>query len=200
MNYDAMTLIWCDCNGNELLRVHWKLYIHRHFQKKWHSWQLVILVDKNPRNYADVWHVIWITCLYNAGLPSACIIKRRRSEKIYYLLNRDDYSFWTNLNWLEQKYLKNIWYAILPFVLKNDGLEVDFTHCAHYNDVIMSAMASQISSLMIVYSTVYSGSDKRKHQSSASLTFVCGIHRWPVNSPHRWPVTRKVIHLMTSSW
>ena len=47
----------------------------------------------------------------------------------------------------------------------------------HYNDVIMSAMASQITSLTIVYSTVYSGVDQRKHQSSASLPFVQGIHR-----------------------
>ena len=60
----------------------------------------------------------------------------------------------------------------------------------HYNDVIMSAMASQITSLTIVYSTVYSGADLRKHQSSASLAFVRGIHRWPVNSPHKGPVVR----------
>ena len=70
----------------------------------------------------------------------------------------------------------------------------------HYNDVIMSAMASHITSLTIVYSTVYSGADQRKHQSSASLAFVWGIHRWPVNSPHKGPVTRKRFHLMTSSW
>ena len=42
------------------------------------------------------------------------------------------------------------------------------------------------------YSTVYSGADQRKHQSSASLTFLRGIHRWPVNFPHKWPVTRKM--------
>ena len=47
----------------------------------------------------------------------------------------------------------------------------------HYNDVIMGAIASQIGSLTIVYSTVYSGADQRKHQSSASLAFVWGIHR-----------------------
>ena len=70
----------------------------------------------------------------------------------------------------------------------------------HYNDVIMSAMASQITSLTIVNSTVYSGADQRKHQSSASLAFVRGIHRWPVNSPHKGPVTRKCFHLMASSW
>ena len=49
----------------------------------------------------------------------------------------------------------------------------------------MNKMASQITSLMIVYSTVYSGTDQRKHQSSASLAFVRGIHRRPDNSPHK---------------
>ena len=56
----------------------------------------------------------------------------------------------------------------------------------------MGAMASHITSLTTVYSTAYSGSDQRKHQSSASLAFVRGIHRWPVNSPHTGPVTRKM--------
>ena len=62
----------------------------------------------------------------------------------------------------------------------------------HYNDIIMGAMASQIISLTIVYSVVYSDADQRKHESSASLAFVRGIHRGPVNSPHKWPVTRKM--------
>ena len=62
----------------------------------------------------------------------------------------------------------------------------------HYNDVIMNAMVSQTTSLTNVYSTVYSGADQRKHQSSASLAFVRRIHQWPVNSPHKWPVTRKM--------
>ena len=62
----------------------------------------------------------------------------------------------------------------------------------HYKDVIMSTMASQITSRAIVYSTACSGSDQRKHQSSASLAFVRGIHRWTVNSPRKGPVTRKM--------
>ena len=62
----------------------------------------------------------------------------------------------------------------------------------HYTDVIMDTIASQITSLTIVYSTVYSDADQRKYQSSASLAFVQGIHRRPVNSPHKWPVTRKM--------
>ena len=60
----------------------------------------------------------------------------------------------------------------------------------HNNDVIMSAIASQITTLRIVYSSVNSGADQRKHQSSASLAFVRGILRWSVNSPHKGPVTR----------
>ena len=61
----------------------------------------------------------------------------------------------------------------------------------HYGDVIMGAIVSQITSLTIVYSAVYSGADQIKHQRSASLAFVRGIHRRPMNSPHKWPVTRK---------
>ena len=62
----------------------------------------------------------------------------------------------------------------------------------YYNDVIMGTIASQITTVTIVYSTVYSDADERKHKSSASLAFVWGIHRGPVNSPHEWPVTRKM--------
>ena len=63
---------------------------------------------------------------------------------------------------------------------------------SHYDDVIMTILASQITSLTFVYSIVYSGVDLRKHQSSASLAFVREIHRGPVNFPHKWPVTRKM--------
>ena len=62
----------------------------------------------------------------------------------------------------------------------------------HYSDVIMDAMTSQVTSLTIVYSAVYRGADQRKHHSSASLAFVRGTHRWPVNSQHKLPVTRKM--------
>ena len=70
----------------------------------------------------------------------------------------------------------------------------------------MTAMSSQITSLTIVFSTVYSGANQRKHQSSAALAFVLEIHRWPVNSPHKGPLTRKmfpfddVIMRFFSSW
>ena len=65
----------------------------------------------------------------------------------------------------------------------------------HYRDVIMNIMASQIIGVSIVYSTVCSGADQRKHQSYASLAFVRGIHLSPLNSPNKGPVTRKMFPL-----
>ena len=111
-----------------------------------------------------------------------------------------------------------IWYICITFLLslceEKPPMSGGFTSDQrHYNDVIMGAMASQMTSLPIVYSTVYSGADQRKHQRSASLAFVRGIHRGPVNSPHKWPVTRKMFpfddiimecrersHVKTSLW
>ena len=58
----------------------------------------------------------------------------------------------------------------------------------HYSNVIKFVMASHITILTIVYSTIYTGADQWNYQRSASLAFVWGIHRWSVNSPHKWPV------------
>ena len=69
----------------------------------------------------------------------------------------------------------------------------------HYCDVIMGPMAFQITSLTIVYSTVYSGADQRTYQSSATLAFVRGIHRWPVNSRTNGQWRGNCFYLMTSS-
>ena len=81
------------------------------------------------------------------------------------------------------------------------NIAIGLVHC---NDVIMGSIASQITSLTIVYSTVYSGADQRNHRSSASLAFVRGIHRRPVNSPHKGPVTRKMFPfddvIMVNPW
>ena len=71
----------------------------------------------------------------------------------------------------------------------------------HYSGVIMGAMASQITGITIVYSTVYSGADQRKYQSSASLAFVCGEFtgdRWIPRTNGQW--RGKCFHLMTSSY
>ena len=93
---------------------------------------------------------------------------------------------------LKEMYFKSSCANRRPFCSGIDVLDHDW-------DVIMGAMASQITSLTILYSTVYSDANQRKHQSSASLGFVRGIHQWPVNSPHKWSATRKCFHLMTSS-
>ena len=80
-------------------------------------------------------------------------------------------------------------------------LLISNTIYSYYTDVIMSLMASQITSLTIVYSPVCSGADQRKYQSFASLAFVRGIHRRPVNSPNKRPVMRKMFPFdFTSSW
>ena len=65
----------------------------------------------------------------------------------------------------------------------------------HYNDVIMGVITSQITSVTIVYSPVYSDADQRNHQSSASLAFVRGIHQWPVNSPHKGASTAENVSI-----
>ena len=76
----------------------------------------------------------------------------------------------------------------------------------HYNGVILSAMVSQIAGVSIVCSIVCSGADQRKQQSSASLAFVWEIHKWPVVSPQKGSVTRKMfpfnlfVSLLSNFW
>ena len=110
------------------------------------------------------------TYFTNAHNPKSC----KNSFCIFNNSIRSQFCTW-QLSWYEQK-CDQIWYLFI----------------CHYNNVIMSMMASQITSIATVYSTVYSGIDQRKHQSSVSLAFVWGIHWWPVNSPHKWPVTWKM--------
>ena len=108
---------------------------------------------------------------------------------------------WTTTGMTNKKWSRKLWQmercsAVDEVLAKNSMIWLsDYAKWKtrpHYTDVIMGSIASQITSLTIVYSTVYSDADKRKHQSSASLAFVRGIHRGPVNSPHKWPVTRKM--------
>ena len=94
----------------------------------------------------------------------------------------------------------NVWFHILGILMynpTNTTLLRNFTlitegHFCHDGDVIMGTIGYQITSLPIVYSTIYLDADQRRHQSSASLAFVRGTQRWSVNSPHKWPVTRKM--------
>ena len=77
------------------------------------------------------------------------------------------------------------------YIISFYWIRVILSHERHYSDVIMSPIASEITNVSIVCLAVCSGANQRKHQSSAPLAFVRGIHRWPVNSPHKGPVTRK---------
>ena len=87
--------------------------------------------------------------------------------------------------WLINNHEEYGWVYVIDWSARNYTI-------IHYNDIIMGAMSSQITSLTIFYWTVYSDADQRKHQSSAALAFVLGIHRGPVNSPDKWPVRRKM--------
>ena len=102
---------------------------------------------------------------------------------------------WNPLKWCRLFYrIQNVWrmlicqFRITQILWHKQEVQPN----THYCDVIMGAMAYQITSLTIGYSIVYTSADQRKHQSSASLAVVRGIHQWPVNSPHKWPVTRKM--------
>ena len=97
-----------------------------------------------------------------------------------------------NSDWLLMVYQRPTTRLILTCVMDTYKGYYDLWQFVDYSDVIMSAMASQITSVSIVYSTVCSGLDQRKCQSSASLAIVGRNHRWPVNSPHKGPVTRKM--------
>ena len=73
--------------------------------------------------------------------------------------------------------------------------DFDYIFSDHYSDVIMSAMVSQFTGVSIVCSIVCSGADQKIYQSSASLNFVKGIHRWPADSPNKGRVTGKMFPL-----
>ena len=132
-------------------------------------------------------------------------------EKIFFscVLACWSYQWWSITNrTFREEYKWDFNHKITDFV-EESAFEHIVNHCvqvSHYDDVIMGAIASQITSLTIVYSAVYSDADQRKHQSSAPLAFVWGIHRGPVNSLHKWPVTRKmlpfddVIMMLNSPW
>ena len=77
----------------------------------------------------------------------------------------------------------------LPWHIRFQSSYICFSY---YSDVTMGAMASQIISLPIVNPSVNSGADQRKTSKLRFACFVRGINRGPVNSPHKWPVTRKM--------
>ena len=114
-------------------------------------------------------------------------------------------SWWHSNNFMAYHLVSDGWLSIaLSITITDPGKKVNealaeekcpygwLTGMHHYGDIIMGAIASQITSLTIVYATVYSDADQRKRQSSVSLAFVWGSHRGPLTSPHTWPATRKM--------
>ena len=138
-------------------------------------------------SFSSVLHLYMYFSYHSEKSSMPCV---RVSTKIVFCKATNFFIYFCVLNWcwiITYIYWKNM-IEIVMWVSSPSYL----CGVMHYGDIIMGTMASQITSLTIVYSTVYSGADQRKHQSSVSLDFVRGIQRGPVNSPHIWPVTRKM--------
>ena len=127
-----------------------------------------------------------------------CLFRRKRSDcrtSSIHLIPKV-WCKWTSLSRLEI-WAANVNCQLLWMQVSTEPLCIQHNRCPRQagmtlDDVIMSAMASQITDGSSVYSTVCSYADQRKHRSSASLAFVRGIHRWPANSHHKGPVTQKM--------
>ena len=124
---------------------------------------------------------LWNLTGTSAGLLPMCLTISKRHDNLRYLSR----GFETSRD-LAKRRIRIFGYwdgALVPYMRPQPaGTWSDGGF--HYSDVIMSAMASRTTRVSIVYSTV-SGVDHRKHQSSAPPTFVWGIHRSPVDSPHK---------------
>ena len=142
--------------------------------------------DKHLSNWTSLIHRIRI----NGKYPFAWLLAKGFTDKSY-LLSR----YATN------NYLSNwLYFSMVLSISVNMLLKFIVPRCSNficvwyssdenrYSDVLIGAMVSQITSISIVYSTVYSGVDQRKYQSSASTA-----SRWLVNSPHKGPVSRKIL-------
>ena len=150
------------------------------------------------------WVHVHLPQLGNYGLLITCIILKKLS---FATINGNEFRYRLFVYYFDESEL--LWMCVSTNAARHVKPPKQTKICCsppwiqakwHYDDVRMGAIASQITSLAIVYSAFYSGVDQRKHQSSASLAFVWGIHR------DRWiPRTKgqlrgKWFHLMTSSW
>ena len=155
------------------------------------------------KNYAIIIQfVLPLTTFYRSGAQRSNVYKRdafvtswRSHNRAWQPRRHDRLSETSRTLWIHRGALTNqrcslaTGCGIIPLtsVVHENGLSV-----FRYSDVIMGTIATQITGFSIVYSTVCSGADQRKHQSPESLALVGRIHRWPVNSPHNGPVTRKM--------
>ena len=117
------------------------------------------------------------------------VIYEFKMQGLHVFLSASDCYLWT---WFEGYKMRSIYQFHNNVVMCNSYPIRKNLRILHYNDVIMSAMVSQITGDLMVCSTVCSGASKRKHNSSASMAFVRGIHLCPVNSPRKGTLTRKM--------
>ena len=111
-------------------------------------------------------------------------------EEVPYSYSRSSIKFQGQMGWKIEN-LNPIWARLLGQSQLSNPLDLPclYIFLYHYNDVIMGAIASQITS---VYSTVYSYADQRKHKSSASLAICEGNSLGTSEFPAQCPVTRKM--------
>ena len=133
-------------------------------------------IDKQQNNQAI--GAIWFFCNYHNNTEGWSDAITRKCLECRWLLRRSGSLFGNRI--------------YRPQIRNGSCVALHQGCLVHYGDVIMGAIASQITSLTIVYSTIYLNADQGKHQRSASLAFLWGIHRRPVNSPLQWPLTRKM--------
>ena len=142
----------------------------------WRGWELVLYIPQTHHKWKSLTLYLKIS-----AMVSYC----QQFSQICHKFMADNHMHPTQCS--HHCYINTVLQCLFPIIIKKD-----YNSHFHYGDIIMVAIASQITSLTIVYSTVYSDADQIKHQSSAWLAFVWGIHRGPVNSPHKWPVMRKI--------
>ena len=97
-------------------------------------------------------------------------IRGQKQKRFYMLMTMIWFSFWLNIDW--------VWARCISMLLpSNNASGGPWVLHIHYSDVITTTIASQITSVSIVYSAIFPGADQRKHQSSASLALMRGIHQ-----------------------
>ena len=135
------------------------------WQKRARSYHQIPILDKGT------WYV-----LTQVAKWCKCMPVRQTDSALCHYLNR----WWTIVN----RTLGNNfqWNWIPNMTIFDQERHLNNRLQNHYNDVIMSAVASQITGVSVVYSTVCSGADEWKYESSVSLAFVRGIHRWTLCS------------------
>ena len=157
--------------------------------------------------------IIFIVVINLAAHQSYYFASGRSREKMQWILLKSDYGLLRQLVREKNTNIESMMHIIewvqcfIHYVVMHRTTKFSSNRCdvgsaimqlprrlsnLYYSNVTMSAMAAPITGVSVVCTTVCSGADQRKHQSSASLAFVRGINRWPVNSPHKGPVTGKM--------